>query len=72
MSHRGMHVTHKRVVTESALAGITELLQVTLRDTVQHLATGVCQRLFGTHCPGLSGPVEMPGFPSVGAQCPKS
>lgn len=70
-SHRGMHLSHKRVVMEPTLAGIIELLQATLQDTVKHLATDTCQRLFSTHCPELSGPLQMPGFPSAGTRWPK-
>lgn len=47
----------------TVLVGIRELLQATLQNTLQHLATDVCQRLFSTHCPGLS--LQMPGFPSA-------
>jgi hypothetical protein len=67
-----MYLTHERGVTEPALAGITDLLQAMLRNTVQHLATDMYQSRFGTRCPELSGPLEMPGFPSAGAQWPKT
>lgn len=62
----GPHL-RERAVTEPILASIIELLQAMLQNTVQHLATDMCQRLLGTHCPELSGPLELPGFPSAGA-----
>lgn len=71
MSHRGMRLTRGRAVTEPILVGIIELLQATLQSTVQHLATDMCQRPLGTHCPRLSGPREVPGFLSSGVQWPK-